>query len=383
MRLVDRYILREMLSSLGLGLLLFTLVLFAGRLLKLMELMVTRGVPTGTVLTLFLYLLPSFLVITVPMAVLLAALSAYGRLAGDNEVLALRAAGWSLYRLIVPGLLLGGLAAVVGVSLSLVALPWGNHGFRDLLFRLSRTKATLALTEGLFSAELNGLILYVQEVDDETGELKGIFVADARDPRQPREILAARGRLLGEEASGAVTLTLEEGALHSKPAADPDRYRLVTFRRYDMRLDLGAPGAGTDRERSPREMTLAELADAIRRAEGSGREAAAFAFQVHQKFANPVAALVFVLVGAPLGIQVRRSGRGASLALSVLIALAYYLLMVAGEGLATQGRVPAAVGAWLPNATIGGLGLALLLLGGQEGRLGSLLPWGRAGHAHS
>ena len=182
MRIVDRYILREMLSSLALGLLLFTLVLFAGRLLKLMELIVTRGVPAGMVLTLLLYLLPSFLVITVPMALLLGTLSAYGRLAADNEVLALRTAGWSLYRLIVPALLLGMAAAAVGAYLSLVALPWGTQGFRDLLFRLSRTKATLALTEGLFSAELNGLILYVQEVDDDTGELRGIFVADAQDP---------------------------------------------------------------------------------------------------------------------------------------------------------------------------------------------------------
>jgi lipopolysaccharide export LptBFGC system permease protein LptF len=127
-------------------------------------------------------------------------------------------------------------------------------------------------------------------------------------------------------------------------------------------------------------MTLAELTQAIRKAEGSGRSAAAFTFQVHQRFANLAAALVFVLVGVPLGIQVRRSGRGASLALSVLVALAYYLLMVAGEGLATQGRVPAAAGAWLPNGVIGGLGLALLLLGGREGRLESLIPW--RGHAH-
>jgi lipopolysaccharide export system permease protein len=383
MRIVDRYILREMLSSLGLGLLLFTVVLFTGRLMKLMELIVTRGVPAEMVLTLFLYLLPSFLVITVPMAVLLGTLSAYGRLAADSEVLALRTAGWSLYRLIVPALLLGMTAVVVGATLSLVALPWGNHGFRDLLFRLSRTKATLALTEGLFSAELNGLILYAQEVDDEKGELKGIFVADARDPLHPREILAARGRLHGEGAATGVTLALEEGTLHSRPAADPARYRLVAFRSYEMRLDLAAPGAGMNRERSPREMTLTELAQAIREAEGSGRSAAAFAFQIHQKFANPAAALVFVLVGAPLGIQVRRSGRGASLALSVLIALAYYLLMVAGEGLATQGRVPAAVGAWLPNVVTGGLGLALLLLGGQEWRFGSLIPWGGRGHAHS
>jgi lipopolysaccharide export system permease protein len=138
-----------------------------------------------------------------------------------------------------------------------------------------------------------------------------------------------------------------------------------------------------DRERSPREMTLTELAQAVREAKGSGQSPAAFAFQIHQKFANPVAALVFVLVGAPLGIQVRRSGRGASLALSVVIALAYYLLMVAGEGLATQGRMPAAAGAWLPNVVAGGLGLALLLLGGQEWRLGSLIPWAGRGHAHS
>lgn len=380
MRIVDRYILREMVSSLALGLLLFTLVLFAGRLLKLMELIVTRGVPAGMVLTLFLYLLPSFLVITVPMAVLLGTLSAYGRLAADNEVLALRTAGWSLYRLIVPALLLGMAAAAAGAYLSLVALPWGTQGFRDLLFRLSRTKATLALTEGLFSAELNGLILYVQEVDDETGELRGIFVADAQDPRHPRETLAARGRLKGEGEAGGVTLALEEGSLHSRLAADPARYRLVTFRRYEMRLELAAPGAGADRERSPRELTLTELTQAIRKAEESGRSAAAFTFQVHQRFANLAAALVFVLVGAPLGIQVRRSGRGASLALSVLVALAYYLLMVAGEGLATQGRVPAAVGAWLPNGVVGALGLVLLLLGGQEGRLESLIPW--RGHAH-
>ncbi len=380
MRIVDRYILREMLSSLALGLLLFTLVLFAGRLLKLMELIVTRGVPAGMVLTLFLYLLPSFLVITVPMAVLLGTLSAYGRLAADNEVLALRTAGWSLYRLIVPALLLGMAAAAAGAYLSLVALPWGTQGFRDLLFRLSRTKATLALTEGLFSAELNGLILYVQEVDDETGELRGIFVADAQDPRHPRETLAARGRLKGEGEAGDVTLALEEGSLHSRLAADPARYRLVTFRRYEMRLDLAAPGAGADRERSPRELTLTELTQATRKAEGSGRSGAAFTFQIHQRFANLAAALVFILVGAPLGIQVRRSGRGASLALSILVALAYYLLMVAGEGLATQGRVPAAVGAWLPNLVVGALGLVLLLLGGQEGRLESLIPW--RGRAH-
>lgn len=383
MRIVDRYVLREMLASLAVGLLLFTLVLFAGRLLRLMELFVTRGVPAGTVLTLFGYLLPSFLVITVPMAVLLATLSAYGRLAADNEVLALRAAGWSLYRLIVPALLLGVAAAALGAYLAFVALPWGNQGFRDLLFRLSRTKATLALTEGLFSGELNGLILYVEQVNDDTGDLRGIFVADAQDPRQPREIFAARGRLQGEGEGGAVTLALEEGTVHSRPAADPARYRLVSFRRYEMRLDPAAAGAGANRERSPREMTVAELRQAIREATGSGKSAAPFAFQLHQKVANPAAALVLVLVGAPLGIRVRRSGRGASLALSVVVALAYYLLMVLGEGLATQGRVPAGVGAWLPNAVIGAAGLALLVRGGREGRLGDLLRWRRGGHAHA
>jgi len=380
MRIVDRYILREMVSSLALGLLLFTLVLFTGRLMKLVELIVTRGVPAGTVLTLFLYLLPSFLVITVPMAVLLGTLSTYGRLAADNEVLALRTAGWSLYRLIVPALLLGAAAAAASAYLSLTAVPQGTQGFRDLLFRLSRTKATLALTEGLFSADLDGLVLYVQELDDATGELKGIFVADAQDPGQPREILAARGRIRGE--GGGVTLTLEEGTLHSRPAADPARYRLVTFRRHEIRLDPGATGAAGERERSPREMTLAGLRRAIREAQGSGRSTAAFTFQVHQKFANPVAAIVLVLVGAPLGIQVRRSGRGASLALCFLIALAYYLLMVAGEGLAIQGRLPAPAGAWLPVVVIGGLGLVLLLRGGQEGRLGSLIRCERKRHAH-
>jgi lipopolysaccharide export system permease protein len=347
-----------------------------------MELIVTRDVPAGTVLTLFLYLLPSFLIITIPMAVLLGTLSAYGRLAADNEVLALRVAGWSPYRLIVPALLLGTAAAAASVYLSLAAVPQGTQGFRDLLFHLSRTKATLALSEGLFSADLDGLVLYVQEVDDATGELKGIFVADAQDPGEAREILAARGRLEGEGEAGGAKLTLEEGTLHSRSATDPARYRLVTFRRHEIHLDPGAAGAAGEREHSPREMTLAELSRAIREAKESGRSAAAFTFQVHQKFANSVGAIVLVLVGTPLGIQARRSGRGASLALCFLIALAYYLLMAAGEGLAIQGRLPAPAGAWLPNVVIGGLGVALLLHGGREGRLGSLIRWERKQHAH-
>jgi lipopolysaccharide export system permease protein len=179
-----------------------------------------------------------------------------------------------------------------------------------------------------------------------------------------------------------VTLTLEDGTLHSRPAGDPARYRLVTFRRHEIHLDPAAAGAAGERDRSPREMTLAELRQAIREAQGSGQSGAAFAFQVHQKFASPAAAIVLVLVGAPLGIQVRRSGRGASLALSVLIALAYYLLMVAGEGLAIQRRLPAAAGAWLPVVLIGGLGLALLLHGSQEGRLGNLIRREGKRHAH-
>jgi lipopolysaccharide export system permease protein len=124
--ILDRYILREMVVPFFLGLAIFTSILLIVRILKLVELVVNRGVPLAQMVRIFSYILPAFLEVTVPMALLLAILVAFGRLSSDSEVIAMRAAGISLYRLLVPVAIFAGMVALLTGWLSVTARPWGN-----------------------------------------------------------------------------------------------------------------------------------------------------------------------------------------------------------------------------------------------------------------
>ena len=126
MRIINRYILREILVPFGLGLAVFTLILLIARILKLVEMVVNRGVPLLEVLKLFSYILPAFLEVTVPMALLLAVIVAFGRLSSDSEIVALKTSGVSLYQLMRPVALFAVVVYLVALALSLYARPVGQ-----------------------------------------------------------------------------------------------------------------------------------------------------------------------------------------------------------------------------------------------------------------
>ncbi|MBI5166461.1 MAG: LPS export ABC transporter permease LptF [candidate division NC10 bacterium] len=367
MKIIDRYILEEMTSVFLAGLAIFTFVLLMGKILRLMELIITKGVGVITVLKLFATILPSFLALTVPMAGLLAALSAFGRLAADGELIALKTAGWSLYRLILPALFFGFLTYLLTLFLMLVAVPRSNHVFKDLVYRLARTKATLGLREGVYNSDFEGLILYVEKLDEGRSSLKGVFMADSRDPEAPRIIVAQEGQLVPDPRRLRMVLRLLQGGVHFTSPRDPAKYRSLSFATYEMALDLN-PGLSESlgRAKGEAEMTLRELSRKINDLRAQGGNYHPYLVELHKKLALPLACLVFVLLGTPLGIKVKRSGRASGFLLSIPILLAYYILLVAGEGLGDRGRVPAFWAIWTPNLLLGVLGGLFLIAGARE-----------------
>lgn len=388
MLVLDRYIVRELVSPFVFGGSLFTFFLIIDRIYHLTDLVITKGVPFYLVVQLLVFMLPSFLAHTLPMALLVAVLLAGGRLAGDLEVVAFKSAGVSAVRLFRP-VLLAALAVTVGTALlTLVVNPLANREFQRQLFRILQSRAVSGLQERVFNATFGEVIIYVEEVSASQVALRGLLVSDERDPKLSRIVTAREGRLLTDDVNRRITLRLLNGAVNeadvtpadppkallaevSPPggAASPARYRHTLFSIYDMSLSVDSPLKSAPRiEKPEKDLPLGALVARIAelRADRHGR--APFQIEWHKRYALPLAALVFALVGFPLAIRSHRGGRSIALAGSLGILLAYYVLMTSLEGVALRLQIPPWVAIWTPNLLFAATGALLLAATAREWR---------------
>ena len=370
-KIVHRYVLREILIPFGLGLSLFTFVLLIARLLKLIELVVNRGVPLANVLRLVAYIMPAFLEVTLPMAMLLAVLVAFGRLSADSELVALRSSGLSLYQLILPVAIFSLLATGATAGLSLYARPWGNSSLQSALYEMARTRASAGIKPQVFNDDFPGLVIYTEGVDATTDQLHHVLVADERDSREHNTIFAREGTMISDPAAQTVTLQLRDGFIHTTDMAGDAEYQ-TNFQTYDVNLDLqqvfaGAPRRGPD----PKELTLGQLRQVIASKRAEGRPLGPELVAYHRDFSIPFACVVFGLVAIPLGVQPVRAARSRGFAVSLAMIFAYYVLLSAGQALAEQELVPAAFALWLPNLVFAAIGVYLFR---QAARERSLVP---------
>jgi LPS export ABC transporter permease LptG/LPS export ABC transporter permease LptF len=363
-RILDRYVLRELLGPFAMGVGVFTFFLVIDRIYHLTELVITKGVPFHLVLALLGYTLPAFLALTLPMALLVTVLIVGGRLAADMEVTALKASGVSPLRLLRPFLAAGIVVTLLSAVLTLWLAPMGNRSFQQQLFKILQSRAATGLKERIFSASFGQFTIYVQDVSPSQVALKGLLVADERNPTLSRVVVAREGRLLTDEEQGRVTLRFLDGQVTETDVADGRRSRFTDFSLYDMNLPLESPlTAGFPKEKPERDLPLGAIRSQARVLAAQGQLVAPYYVEFHKRFALPLAALVFVLVGFPLGIRGHHRGggnRGIALAASLAIVVSYYLVFTTLEGMALRGRVPAWLGIWLPNALFLAAGLALI-----------------------
>jgi len=353
MSLVDRDALKEMAGSFGLGLMVFTFVLLTNKILRLVELIVNKGVGILTVLQLFLYILPYSLVVTIPMSVLLATLTTFTRRGADGELLALRAAGFSIFRLTRPAIWFGLATSALTLLITIWILPFSNHAFISLVFQMTQRQAAVGIQEAIFNSDFEGLILYVEHIDRKTSHLRGVFLVDTRDPAERRVIVAREGQFTPDSKNLRLGLNLSQGTILLSASELAGRYRLLTFSDYSLTMDMSRNFADPmQRTMGEQELTLTELRQRALTLRSEGRNYHPPLVEFHKKLAIPLSCVLFTLVGVPLGSRFRKGGRGISLAISVVFALGYYMLIVAGEGTANRGLVPEVFAMWLPNLLI-------------------------------
>jgi len=359
-RIIHRYILREITTPFALGLASVTLILLVARLLKLVELIVNRGVPFLQVAKLFSYILPAFLEVTVPMALLLAILVAFGRLSSDSELTALKASGISLYQLIPPVAAMSSLMTSVCLVLSLYLRPWANDMLRTGLFDIARTKASAGIRARVFNDDFAGLVIYVDQIDQPGNRLRGILIADSRNGKQRDTVLARLGILVSDEQAQQVNLRLYDGQVHSHYQSDGSYHR-TEFADYDISLSIADAAARVAlRDREPSEMPWSELTKIAGEKWATGASSHTEDVEMHRRMSIPFACLAFASIAIPLGIRPSRSFRSRGVAMSLGVVLTYYLLLTSGQSLGERGIIDPLIAMWSPNVIVAVVGLSML-----------------------
>ena len=370
MKTLHRYILGEMVSYLLISLLFLTFVLLLHRMFQFTDLVVNRGVPLSIVAQFLFAALPVLLLVTLPMSTLIASIMVFSRLSSDSESLAMTTSGMNFYSQLIPVGMVGAATALLSGFLMMFGLPWSQNTTSDVRQQMLHSRvATFDLREQVFHDGFDGIMFYVREIEPSGKVMKGIMISDTREAGTNRVIFADRGMLFKSSSSPKVWLRLVRGTIHtvsepekvsSNKIGAPDgsslsgnNYQIARFESHDLNFDLTKTIGKTKALRtSLRSFPLHELKNKLRENEPGTSRYNAILVELHKKFAAPFTCLVLAFLGAPLGVQNRRSGRHGGFALSLGVLILYYLLVTFTEGVAESGQISAAVAVWSPNVIL-------------------------------
>ena len=370
MRLLSRYVLKEVLIFFTISLLTFTGLLLTLKMLRLTSLIVNRGVALGQIATVFVAIIPTFLEIALPMSALLGVMLAFARMCGDSEVVVFKASGVGLANFLKP---LGVFALGIGlVSLlvSCVLRPWGFDALSTALFDIARSKSTSGLSEGVFN-KLGEITLYAEKIDYSTGELTRVIVDDKRDTAQRKVVVAKRGLIVADEVAQTISLLLADGVAHESLDG---KYTRTAFVSNSLSVNPAELRDDTKKGISARELSTSRLKQVIFEYKtilraSDAPELEAFGQKLSrnevqkkyrrakvehgQRFSLPCASVIMTFIGFAIGIMSPRTqrswGAGFAATLGLVVFMLYYGIFSLGLALADGGKMHVGLALWLPN----------------------------------
>lgn len=359
MRILTRYILREVTAHALIGAIIFTFVLFTRDLGHILELVVRASAPLPSIAELFSFTVPLALTYTLPMSVLVGILIGLSRLAADSEITAMRASGmgiWSFLRSLSVFVLTAWLLALAN---GIYIAPRSQAALAKLEDKLKGSQVSFEIQPRVFYEGFPKYVLYVQDVKSAQGAAvwKDVFMADLTDASNPK-ITLAKQAVAVSESPDRLHLHLVDGSEHETDPKDSDHYQIITFQQTDIPIELRS---SENKSEQALPAGLISTWDLPQKASRSNPVAARwYMIEFHRRFALPTACLVLALVGIPLGLSSKKSGKSGGFVLTILLVFAYYVVSLIGVSLARQGRVSPWFGAWLADLAFFALALFLL-----------------------
>ncbi len=375
---ISRYVFKELIAPFAISLLFLTFIFLMTKIPELTNMVVNYNTGILSLLKLLLFSLPRLLEFTIPMSVMISVMLTFMRMAGDNEIMALKGSGVSIYRLLPPVLLFCFLGMVVSVWVTTCGVPWSKLEFKKETVNIARSNIDIALQERTFNTAFEDVMIYVSSVDIKTRELKDIFIEDSRAEGMVNISVAPQGLFISDRDRMRYTLRLYNGKINQVNLAERS-VNTVTFATYDINFDL-MKIAGHSREISKDldELSLGELVSLINDTSTEKAALRSALMEFHEKFSLPFACIALGILAFPLGIQSVSLRRSSGFGLGMFFFVLYYLLLAAGWSGGETGHYPPVVGMWLPDILMGGAGLYLLHRNAVERPLKIPYPVARA-----
>lgn len=374
MNTIDKYILRELIPPFFGGLGLLTTMLLLDKIFDLMDLLVKKGVPLGTVLEVLLLALPFIIAMTVPMSALIASLVAFGRLAQDFEIIALKSLGIGFMRILRMPFVFGVSLFILMTVFDNTILPESNHKFKNLMLDIYEKKPAAKIKKGLFN-EIGDFLIYIRDKNDKTGDIEDVMIAETLPDGRVRTIMAKRGKIV--KSDGNIILELNDGEIHETFGKQAEHYRRTRFTFHSVTIPLGEEVKRKERKyRSDREMSALMLYKEREKVKNElekivGKNPVLLRYkkerlnrltvELNKKFALPFASIVFSLLGAPVATRTKRGGYGTAFGVAFLVFTLYYTFLTGGEELADRAYLNPYIAVWFANIFFGILSLILIL----------------------
>lgn len=373
MRILTRYILGEILSHTLIGCALFTFILFMRDLPQILETVVRNTSTLTNVLEILLFTLPNTFKVTIPMAVLVGVLLGLSRLAADSEIVAMRASGLGIGYFVRVSSIVAVAGTVLGLINSIYVAPRANQAILSMRQALATSEASYEIQPRVFYEDFRNYVLYVQDVRAGTGasNWRLVFMADVQDPSTPIVTTAASATVVSQGQE--LLMRLRDGAEHQIAAGEPRQYNISAFTSTDRPLTLSQQG---DIHLGRMDTAIYAMPMKTLREHLHGPDARHYQIELNTRFAYPVACLVLMLVGVPLGVASRRGGKSSGFVFTILLVFLYYFLSSIGIALGRQNRLPASVAVWTANVLFAAAGTFLLWQMASGGRiLAAITGW--------
>jgi LPS export ABC transporter permease LptF len=348
MKILHRYLLKELIFPFLFGIAIFTFIFFLEKLFDLSEFIIAKHVGIWSAIQIFLLCLPSTLPMTLPIATFMGVLVGLTRLKGDYEWIAVFASGIRFtsffWLLIGVGMMMSLLT--IGINESLI--PWANQRFWQVYSDALKTAESVPIKAGNF-IKTKDMDIYICKIQGNM--LEGIYFY-----QKEQAVFAHKGEMI--KTPSRIIFNLKDGTIHKIDKKDVSRYHLLRFDTQTIVVDFGGNNVVSMKKRV-QDMTTLDLRQEILKYRQSSMDILPLLIELYKKIALPFACISLVLIAIPLGMSLRQKSMSMSLSLSIIIVFAYYLLITLSQILCEKRVLYPGLGMWLPNIIIVVTGICL------------------------
>jgi len=342
------------------NLLFFNFIFLLTKILDITNMIVNYRISLFDVMLLLIYSMPHFLEFVIPMSVMTTVLLTFFHLSSNNEIVALKAGGISIYKLLPPVLLFCLIGCMLTGFMTIYGLPWGRLSFKKLTYEVASSNVNVGMKERTFNDNFEGVMLYMNKIDLKNKALIDIFIEDQRTKNIISTIVAPRGEIYSEPDKLLFHLRLHNGTINQVDIENKTVHS-ITFDTYDINLDLKKSVTTKKGRKDEKEMSIVELNKYLKDTVNKDAKYYAALIEFHRKFSIPFACFALGLLGVPLGVQSKSAKRAFGLCFGLIFFLLYYLMLSAGWVFGETGVYPPLIGMWMPNIVFGGIGLYLFV----------------------